>query len=263
MSNYGWADAPASIRGQIEGLASGLVDIAGDALVGVYLHGSLALGCFNPELSDVDILAVASRPLDLKEKQRALGLLAGTSGQPGSLEFHQLALPDLSPWRYPVPFDFHYGDAWRNDLLADLQATLDRQHETDPDLAAHLHVTRARGVVLAGQSPQRVFPVVPKEDYVDSLLRDLEWSFESDRAGPSYRLLSPARIWAALATGGLHSKETGAVWALERLPPGSIQGLCRGAGEAARLAISPRGSNVRHDQADRLVTFAADLHPPA
>lgn len=240
MSNYGWADAPASIRGQIEGLASGLADIAGDALVGVYLHGSLALGCFNPELSDVDILAVASRPLDLKEKQRAVGLLAATSGQPGSVEFHQLALPDLSPWRYPVPFDFHYGDAWRNDLLGDLQ-TVDRQHETDPDLAAHLHVTRARGIVLAGQSPQSVFPVVPEADYVDSLLRDLEWSFESDRPSPVYRLLSPARIWAALATGGLHSKETGAVWALERLSPDLrpllAAALARYRGETADVEI--------------------------
>jgi len=218
VSNYGWVDAPRNIREQVEGLASGLAEIAGDELVGVYLHGSLALGCFNPEISDVDILAVASRPLELEEKERAVGLLAATSGRPGSVEFHQLALPDLIPWRYPVPIDFHYGDVWRNDLLADLRATLDRQQGSDADLAAHLHITRASGVVLAGENPQSVLPPVPWEDYVDSLLRDLEWSFESDRPSSVYRVLSPARIWAALATRELHSKETGALWAQERLP---------------------------------------------
>ena len=40
-------------------LASGIADVLADDLVGVYLHGSLAFGCFNPELSDLDVLAVA------------------------------------------------------------------------------------------------------------------------------------------------------------------------------------------------------------
>jgi predicted nucleotidyltransferase len=235
--SYGWPDAPRDIREQIEGLASGLAEIAGDELVGVYLHGSLALGCFNPELSDVDILGVASRPLELDEKRRAVALLAETSGRPGSVEFHQLALPDVIPWRYPVAVDFHYGDVWRNDLLSDLGATLERQHDSDADLAAHIFVTRARGVVLEGQSPQSVFPAVPWVDYVDALLRDLEWSFESDRSNSVYRVLSPARIWAALATGELQSKETGAVWALERLPedlrPLLVDALARYRGETA------------------------------
>ncbi|WP_169082608.1 nucleotidyltransferase domain-containing protein [Paenibacillus sp. PL91] len=34
-----------------------------DHLVGVYLHGSLAMHCFNPETSDVDLLVVVKREL--------------------------------------------------------------------------------------------------------------------------------------------------------------------------------------------------------
>jgi streptomycin 3"-adenylyltransferase len=135
----------------------------------------------------------------------------------------------------------HYGDDWRNDLLADLKATLARQNESNADLAAHLFVTRARGVVLAGENPQSALPVVPWLDYVDSLLRDLEWSFESDRPGPVYRVLSPARIWATLATRGLHSKETGASWALEELRGDLYQlllgALARYRGEAADFEV--------------------------
>ena len=32
--------------------------ILGDKLCVVYLHGSLAMGCFNPEKSDIDMIVV-------------------------------------------------------------------------------------------------------------------------------------------------------------------------------------------------------------
>ncbi|RKX53864.1 MAG: hypothetical protein DRP30_03580, partial [Thermotoga sp.] len=38
-------------------------------LVGVYLHGSLAMGCFNPKLSDVDFIVVVERKLSVDEKK--------------------------------------------------------------------------------------------------------------------------------------------------------------------------------------------------
>ena len=34
-----------------------------DNLVGVYLHGSAVMGCFNPLKSDIDLIVVADRPL--------------------------------------------------------------------------------------------------------------------------------------------------------------------------------------------------------
>ncbi|HEY1489131.1 MAG TPA: nucleotidyltransferase domain-containing protein [Micromonosporaceae bacterium] len=41
-------------------------------LIGAYVHGSLALGGFRPERSDVDLLIVISDPLPV-ERQRRLG----------------------------------------------------------------------------------------------------------------------------------------------------------------------------------------------
>jgi hypothetical protein len=60
---------------------------------------------------------------------------------------------------------------------------------------------------------------VPWEDYADALLRDLRWVSEGGTSEPLYRVLSPPRVWATLATGEIHSKETGAAWALERARP--------------------------------------------
>lgn len=32
--------------------------IFGDELIGIYLHGSMAMGCFNPDKSDIDLIFV-------------------------------------------------------------------------------------------------------------------------------------------------------------------------------------------------------------
>ena len=50
-------------------VAAGLVRVLGPALVGLYLHGSAALGGWSAELSDVDLLGVVARPLGRRAKR--------------------------------------------------------------------------------------------------------------------------------------------------------------------------------------------------
>jgi hypothetical protein len=57
---------------------------------------------------------------------------------------------------------------------------------------------------------------VPWEHYEDSLRNDLVWCREHD--DQLYAVLSPARIWATLTDHAVHSKASGAAWALERAP---------------------------------------------
>jgi streptomycin 3"-adenylyltransferase len=78
-------------------------------------------------------------------------------------------------------------------------------------------VVRQHGIALEGPPPADVFPEVPWDDYVDSLLRDLRWARSTDKPLPVYQVLSPARIWATLATGEVHSKDSGGTWALDRI----------------------------------------------
>ena len=40
-----------------------------DKLVGIYIHGSIAFGCFNWEKSDIDFLVVVNEKLNQKEKE--------------------------------------------------------------------------------------------------------------------------------------------------------------------------------------------------
>ncbi|HDK44919.1 MAG TPA: nucleotidyltransferase domain-containing protein, partial [Actinobacteria bacterium] len=42
----------------VESLVAGIADVLGDELVGVYLHGSLAMGGYYRPKSDLDLLIV-------------------------------------------------------------------------------------------------------------------------------------------------------------------------------------------------------------
>lgn len=213
---FGWEDAPGELREQVQALRAGFADILGDALVGVYLHGSLALGCFNPARSDADLIAVATRALELDEKLGLTDLLLHVSAAPFGIELHVLTTEHLRRWRHPSPFELHYSETHREQLAFEPVAALERMGPTDADLAAHVRVVRAAGIALAGPPSPDVFPAIPWADYADSLRRDLEWTRNSRSA--LYGILSPCRVWASLATGEVHSKASGATWALARLP---------------------------------------------
>ena len=68
MSQYSWTNCPSNIHEQIEKLLADLKATLSGNLVGIYLHGSLAMGCFNPERSDIDLLAITLRgmPVEIK-----------------------------------------------------------------------------------------------------------------------------------------------------------------------------------------------------
>jgi hypothetical protein len=188
-------------RGHLDDFLHGLRDVFGDGLVGVYLHGSLTLGCFNPALSDLDLLAVTKRPLTPAQRE-ALGPLLASSGR---IEVSFLPAPSLRPWRHPAPYDLHFSR--KTGLVGPGE---------DEDLAAHVTVARHSGVALIGPPVADVFPPVPWEHYEDSLRNDLVGCREHD--DQLYAVLSPARIWATLTDHAVHSKASGAAWALERAP---------------------------------------------
>ncbi|WP_040214602.1 nucleotidyltransferase domain-containing protein [Clostridium polynesiense] len=43
--------------------------VLGDNLIGIYVHGSLAFGCFNPNKSDMDFIVVINNLPTIDEKE--------------------------------------------------------------------------------------------------------------------------------------------------------------------------------------------------
>ena len=237
-------DQMKAVEAQLERIVSGLRARLGETLLGVYLHGSLAMSGFNPRHSDIDLLAVTRQPLPPEGKCSTAALLLEVSRQPAPVEISVLAWDDLHPWQHPARFDLHYSESWRERYTqalageavdtAGIEARAAQPRPTDGDLAAHVTVVRARGRVLYGLPIAEVFPVVPAADYLNSIDADLEWA--QSQANPAYQTLNVCRTMAFLADGGVRSKAEGGVWGLAHLPE-SFHSLIQ-----AALAVYQRGA---------------------
>jgi streptomycin 3"-adenylyltransferase len=199
-----------------------LVAILAEQIVGIYLHGSLAFGCFNPQRSDLDLLVVTQEALGLTHRRAVIELLLALSGQPAPIEISFLTLDQVRQWRYPTPYDLHFSEGWRESYVGDLKAgrwgTLAEGGRCDPDLAAHITVLRARGRRLAGDAIDGLFATVPAADYRASLGLDIADSLQEGAPNPVYAILNCCRTQAYLTEGLVLSKEEGGRWALPIVP---------------------------------------------
>jgi streptomycin 3"-adenylyltransferase len=218
MALFGWPDCPAPVRTQVAGLVEHMSDLMGAALAGVYLHGSLAYGCFNLASSDLDLVVLASRPLLRDTKLGLAQACLRRSQQPAPIELSVLAPTDLAPWQYPPPFQFHFSEPWRERLTADTASTAwlswpSGPQGRDPDLAAHVTLTRVRGIALTGTPPAEVFPEVPAADYLASITADSEAALTQPLLNPVATVLNLCRVAWYLRAQVLSSKEEAGVWA--------------------------------------------------
>jgi predicted nucleotidyltransferase len=222
MPHYSWHNCPAPVRAQVERFVHATRALLADQLVGVYLHGSLAMGCFNPSRSDLDLLVVTHAGMPAQTKRDLAGLLLEVSGAPAPIEISFLRRADLHPWQHPTPFDMHYSEAWRGryerDLASGAWQFWDSSQQRDPDLAGHVMVTLRRGIRLFGAPSADIFSEVPSQDYVESIRSDVEEALGQIVQNPVYAVLNTCRTYAYLREGHVFSKDEGGVWALRALP---------------------------------------------
>lgn len=206
-------------REQLNKLLNELRVILSDDLTGVYLHGSLAMGCFNPNCSDIDLLAVVNKPLSVETRRHLAESLLRQSGDPFPLEISVIGKEENLRWRHPAPYEFHFSEDWRirmtRDLATDEWKQWHHEPQYDDDLAAHITVTHCRGITLFGEDASATLPEVPKRDYVASLLSDVEWAIERLDKNPIYAVLNLCRVLGYLRTGQILSKAEGATGTLE------------------------------------------------
>lgn len=197
-----------------------LVRILGDQLVGMYVHGSLAFGCFCWEKSDIDFLIVTNQAPTLAQKEAIIEelCLTKTNYPANQIEFSLVLLKDCLNFSYPTPYYLHYSIGHQENCLQNITAYCKRMQGVDRDLAAHFTVTRAVGIVWYGQPIAAIFAPVPKADYLNSILYDIENAEEEIGQNPVYFVLNLCRVWAYVQTEQVLSKRQGGAWALCRLP---------------------------------------------
>ena len=192
-----------------------LRDALGPALIGVYLHGSAALGDYDPTRSDIDILGVCAAAIDAETRAR-LGAGLGREALPcpagAGLEFSlvtQAAARD--PARAPS-YELH---GW--DEHGHVRPGHDRG---DPDLPLHFAVVRQVGLTVWGPPAAGVVRDVPRDELIGLVRDELDWAVGN--AGPSTQVLTACRAWALSVDGRFRSKRNAAGWALRKGAPAVV-----------------------------------------
>ncbi len=196
-------------------LLDGARSILGDDLVGFYLHGSLAIGGFNPEVSDVDFLVATA------------GLLPEETVAELSAMHQELAAADSS-WATELEGSYipraalrRYNPARaRHPQLEHGSSTLGvEQH--DSDWVINRYILREHGVVVTGPEPETLIdPIGPNE--LRHAVRNLLWWWElqledTTRLETSryqaYAVLTMCRVLYTLEHGDVAPKPEAARWA--------------------------------------------------
>lgn len=213
--------------------------ILGENLVGIYVHGSIAFGCFNWNKSDIDFMVVVDKALTLAEKEALIRVLleldAGECAcgardaedsvgyscgacPPKGLEMSVVQAKVCRPFVYPTPYELHFSNSHKEQYRADICGYCKKQQGVDPDLAAHFTVIHDCGIVLAGKPISEVFEPVPVEAYLDSIKNDISGAETEILENPVYIILNLCRVLAYIRERKVLSKAQGGDWGCENLP---------------------------------------------
>lgn len=194
--------------------------ILGNNLVGIYVHGSIAFGCFNWNKSDIDFLIVTNKVPSLQEKVDMIQTLLNLENQATKKGFEMSVVLEkyCNKFIYPTPFELHFSNAYMQKCKDNLKQYCADMNGTDKDLAAHFMVTKAVGIVLYGKDITSVFGEVNKAYYLDSIKYDIADSEDDIEKNPVYVILNLCRVFAFIKDGLILSKKQGGQWGIKNIP---------------------------------------------
>jgi Domain of unknown function (DUF4111)/Nucleotidyltransferase domain len=192
-----------------------------EKLVGFYLYGSLSLGDFDPQSSDVDFLIVTTEDLPAKvlEELRDMHASIAASGLPYADRLEGSYIPRAALRRYDPHDAFHptIGVDWEFHV---------GQHESN--WVIERHIVREHGVIVWGPSPSTLIDPIPLRELREAvcvMLRDFwqvqltesEWLRSRDYQ--AFAVLTMCRALYTLSQGAVVSKPAAAAWACQTLDP--------------------------------------------
>jgi len=219
QSSVGRTDPP-GIDAVLSEVLAGARSILGDHFVGMYLDGSLAMGGFDPDKSDLDFVVVTNADVS-SDGFAALKLM------------HDQIAGGASKWTRELEGSYISQHALRHDQKPTAHPQIERGSSlamVQPESGywpIHRHVLREHGVVLVGPLPRTLIdPVSPEElrEAVRGILR--EWWKPMLVDGPPlrngfyrcYAVLTMSRMLYTICHGAIATKPDAARWAQETLP---------------------------------------------
>lgn len=195
-------------------------EILQDNLIGIYLHGSAVMGCYNPAKSDIDLIAVVKDPMEDSVKRTFMDMVIelNEKGPAKGIEMSIVKQSVCRPFVYPTPFELHFSAAHTDWYKDDPDDYISKMKGEDKDLAAHFTIIKHRGKCLYGAPIEDTFADVPAQDYIDSIRNDIADAEDEIADNPMYLILNLSRVLAYLKDGLVLSKKEGGEWAQENVP---------------------------------------------
>jgi Domain of unknown function (DUF4111) len=204
---------PARVAGYATALARELIRASDGLVQAAYLHGSAALGGWQPS-SDVDMLVIAADDISAGTLDRVARSLAGSGPAcPGSgLECSVVSRAAAAAAAPPWPFLLHV--ATGQSEPGGCRIVLGAGSPGDTDLLMHYAVCRAAGWPVHGPPPEQLIGPVARERILAYLAGELHWGLE--HATEAYAVLNACRALIYLADSQIVSKVDGGEAALRR-----------------------------------------------
>jgi len=193
----------------LDGLDSSLADVLGGRLVATYVHGSLALGGFEPTRSDIDVLVIVrdSPRTGAAEWHELAKRVPVTGAAARGVELSVVELGAVAKPAAPWPFLLHVTTAPDDRKVID-----GRRRAGDHDLLMHYVFARAAGQVGRGPPPADLIGDVDRRSVLRYLRDELDWGLR--HAGETYAVLNAGRAVRYARDGVVVSKLAGARAAL-------------------------------------------------
>lgn len=209
-------DRDPGVRTVLASVRDAIVATAGRSLTGLYLHGSLITGGFDPNVSDLDLIAV----------------LTGDAGAALTLELE--AMHERLKARHPSWSDRIEAVYVAANQLTRFREDVVRLAVISPGEPFHVvrggrdwiltwYPAREDGVALAGPPTDAVIPAIALEEFMvalrDHVLGARAWLRPgTDRAEVAYAVLTVCRGLYTLRFGSRPSKARAAAWAIVTFP---------------------------------------------
>jgi len=209
--------APKQVKELLGEVLAVLYSILQEDLVGIYLYGSLAMECFNPKSSDIDVILVVKERLSKENSKRIVKYLKRACSKQKRLELSIIGADVVENPTYPLMVYLHY-EYWGNVF----------EDERDNEILSNLYTTRRRGFRVWGAPISDVFSNIPAEYHLRSVMEDIQHTREHLHESPEhvgynvvvYWVLGSCRILAFIREGSILSKVEGGMWGLAHLPRG-------------------------------------------
>jgi hypothetical protein len=206
----------ADVNQLLEILLSGIHKILGEKLIGLYLYGSLVIGDFDPNISDIDLVAALSPDIDdqefgalqkmhddfakkYKEWNDRIEVCYISVVALQSVRSHTSQIANISPGE-----PFH-------------------RRESSIEWLTDWYVVREKGITLFGPSPKTVIEPISMDEFVRSVQANANawriWINDMhNRKSQAYAILTLCRALYTYKNGEQVSKKQAAVWAKQEFP---------------------------------------------